>query len=1108
MSSASIQSSINALSETLVGRLYRRLSALSPSSGEVSELRAVFEYAVAAMLEGEKRVFATQYSRLVYLCSRMGADDALTAAVTACARRMAGAGAADAQAGDRGVEGDALLDDLLYVLYRFSGVRPEDAALSERLRRREAACEAGAAIPSQDAEAGQRENTEVFYGVVTEVSALHSEQDGRYFVLQMIPRPDAGGASSSGAGKRSVRVSSRYPDGTLREDLMRLREILRPYWSLNLTDLQAGESPGTFCTTSSTLAIVEPDYLVDVTDIAACFSFEQANPNVFLLSKLMPSRDSEAMFRGTLINDLLDAYLEGNEVSPQAVFRRALSRNLLKAARYGGRAVGRIWQEVVGEHRANIEAFAAGLRDQRVSVEPSFISALYGMQGRLDVLTEWPDDPSLKNIYELKSGRPPGGTALWRAHQVQVACYDMLLTSVYGRERRGTSALFYSAGGPYPLRNFLSSSLDRQEILALRNELIDRVYRLAEGDFSPLEDLCPERFGPHPAYLRQAVADYAAFYARLSPVQGKYYRAFMGFTLREMLAAKTGAFLRAGREGTSSHGYAALWRDTYDCKRENFAAIDSLAFEWYDRREHLLHFSIREPLEHTLRAGDTVVLYPYLGGRGDVLRNRVVKATLRQVEPRHLAVLPRGTRGEPDFFRSVDRWVLEHDMMERGYWSSVAGLFLLLGEASPARAALFGQAEPGRTEFPYRENTALTPGQNRAVRQALQARDYFLLQGPPGTGKTSGALMGIVSNLLEHTQDTVTILAFTNRAVAEIAHRLSCAGIDCLRLGHLASSDEEATLSRMSEGLKVNQVRELIASSRVILSTVSTYVSRADDLKELVRRDVVLVDEASQLTEAQLGGVLAGFRKFILLGDQKQLPAVTQQSAVYAATDDLDLQALEIGDLRDSLFERLWRYSVRRGFEGVCSMLDTHFRMHEEIADLVNPFYHGLLRSGTERQKAPAEIGFRLCFIPSDYEPSYKRHRGEAAAVAKILREIKDRYGRRFTEDTVGVVTPWRAQVGAIRAAVDDPQILEKVTIDTVERFQGGEKDIILVSMAVFDPSQMELLESVDGTGSVDRKLNVTVSRAREKLVVLGYEPALRASRFYAELLDRMHVEG
>lgn len=142
------------------------------------------------------------------------------------------------------------------------------------------------------------------------------------------------------------------------------------------------------------------------------------------------------------------------------------------------------------------------------------------------------------------------------------------------------------------------------------------------------------------------------------------------------------------------------------------------------------------------------------------------------------------------------------------------------------------------------------------------------------------------------------------------------AEIDFLRLGHESAAQQDRTLSRVAEGMKINQLREYVSSRRVILSTVSAYVSRADDLKELFPRDVVLVDEASQLTEVQLGGVLAGFRKFVLLGDQKQLPAVTLQSGAYARVEDPDLRAKGLYDLRDSLFERLWRYARTAGLRG------------------------------------------------------------------------------------------------------------------------------------------------------------------------------------------------
>lgn len=1069
--------------------LYDRLEALwsgNPSPREVrTELRSVFEYAVSSLLEGDMRTFGTQYSRIVYLCSKYGVGEELSAVMLAFNRMIAAeTGAADELENLR-----CLTARLLFILYGFSGVKAQDEVLSGFLGQEEQ--------ESLFAIKNKRTESDILSGVVTGISEIRAENAKRYYILELLPED----GPEYPAGRVQVTVAESYPGGYLRRDLMRFRELLKLYSFVRIIGMREGSSPGLFHTTSSSLMVLEPDYLVDVTDIAGCFGADSANPNIFLLSRLSPERDSEAMFKGTLINDLLDAYLNDEKASPDRVFRKALSKNLLKAARYGGQAVKRIWDSVLAEHGENIAAFARSLQDQRISVEPSFISALYGIQGRLDVLTEYPDDPLLKNIYELKSGRAPAGTALWRANQMQVACYDMLLTSVYGPQRRGTSALFYSSARQAPLRNFLSSPSDREAIVALRNEIVSTVYRLAEEDYAPLEALSPERFGECPPYLEEALGIYADFYAGLSPVKKKYYHLFLSFSLREMLAAKTGAFTKAGRDGASGRGYSSLWRDTVERKRDNFAIIDCLEFDWYDKREHLLHFVIRESVEHTMRPGDVVILYPYADGKGDALKNRIVKGTIRQVDAGHLVFSPRGTQAEIAFFRSFDRWALEHDVMEKGYWAGISGLFPLLSGRSTASGAVFGTLVPKQENFPYHRDDKLTENQNQAVRDALSARDYFLLQGPPGTGKTSGALMGIVKNILSSSRDNIAIMAFTNRAVAEIAEKLRKGGIEYLRLGHESASGEDKTLSGAAEGLKVNSIRDFVASRRVVLSTVSAYTSRMDDLKDMWRPDVAIVDEASQLTEIQLVGVLCAFRKFILIGDQKQLPAVTVQGGSYTRVKDKDLSALSLADLRGSLFERLWNYSREKGYVGVRAMLDTHFRMHDDIAALVNPFYGGMLRSGCPRQQEKSLLP-RLHFIPSAYEPVFKRHQGEAARVAELLKEIKRRYGKKFTADTIGVVTPWRAQIGVIRSAIDDAEILEKVTIDTVERFQGGEKDIMIVSMAVFSPSQMALLESVDASGEVDRKLNVTLSRAREELILLGYEPALMASPFYARVLE------
>ena len=1090
-----MQKTLEILPKSTARMLYDRMAALwsgTPSPREVrTELRSVFEYAVSSLLEGDIRTFGTQYSRIVYLCNKHGAGEELSAAMLFFNRAMA----VDTEDAG-GLENlHSLTSLLLFILYGFSGIEARDEVFSGFPG------QTGRRFPR--ATDNKTTNSDTLSGVVTGISEIRAENAKRYYVLELLPED----GSENPVGRLQVTVAESYPGGYLRRDLMRFRELLKPFSFVRIVGVREGSSSRIYHTTSSSLVVLEPDYLVDVTDIAGCFGADSANPNVFLLSKLSPERDSEAMFKGTLINDLLDAYLSDEGARPDAVFRKALSKNLLKAARYGGQAVKRIWDSVLAEHGENIAAFARSLQDQRISVEPSFISALYGMQGRLDVLTEYPGDPLLKNKYELKSGRAPAGTALWRANQIQVACYDMLLTSVYGPQRRGTSALFYSSAREAPLRNFLSSPSDREAIVSLRNEIVSIIYRLAEEDYAPLEAISPERFGEFPPYLEKALRAYADFYAGLSPVKKKYYHEFLSFSLREMLAAKTGAFTKAGREGTSGRGYSSLWRDTVERKRDNFAIIDCLEFDWYDKREHLLHFVIREPVEHTMRPGDVVVLYPYIDGKEDALKNRIVKGTIREVDAGRLVFSPRGTQAEIPFFRSFDRWALEHDVMEKGYWAGISGLFPLLMGRSTVSGAVFGTLVPEVENYPYSNDDKLTANQNEAVRDALSARDYFLLQGPPGTGKTSGALMGIVRNTLSRSQDNIAIMAFTNRAVAEIAEKLRKNKIDFLRLGHESARGEDKTLSGAAEGLKINNIRDFIASRRVVLSTVSAYISRMDDLKDMWRPDVAIVDEASQLTEVQLAGVLCAFRKFILIGDQKQLPAVTVQGESYTQVKDKDLSALSLADLRGSLFERLWNYSREKGYVGVRAMLDTHFRMHDDIAALVNPFYGGMLRSGCPRQQEKSVLP-RLHFIPSAYEPVFKRHQGEAVRVAGLLKEIKCRYGKKFTADTVGVVTPWRAQIGVIRSAIDDAEILEKVTIDTVERFQGGEKDIMIVSMAVFSPSQMVLLESVDASGVVDRKLNVTLSRAREELILLGYEPALVASPFYARIVEKIRTVG
>jgi DNA replication ATP-dependent helicase Dna2 len=197
--------------------------------------------------------------------------------------------------------------------------------------------------------------------------------------------------------------------------------------------------------------------------------------------------------------------------------------------------------------------------------------------------------------------------------------------------------------------------------------------------------------------------------------------------------------------------------------------------------------------------------------------------------------------------------------------------------------------------------------------------------------------------------------------------------------------------------------------------------------------------------------------------------------------------------------------------------------MHNDIAALINPWYAGQLSAGSTHQSAPFSEMFegsekwdyllskgRTLFIPSPHEATSKMHKTEAQQVVSLLHHLKNRYGKDFSSSTVGVVTPWRTQISLIRELIGNNEQLQHVNIDTAERFQGAENDIIIVSLAVYHPVQLGMLQNLgifewnEQSVELDRKLLVTLSRARKQVILMGHEPALRASAHYAGILDSM----
>ncbi|MBF1579818.1 DEAD/DEAH box helicase [Prevotella sp.] len=397
-----------------------------------------------------------------------------------------------------------------------------------------------------------------------------------------------------------------------------------------------------------------------------------------------------------------------------------------------------------------------------------------------------------------------------------------------------------------------------------------------------------------------------------------------------------------------------------------------------------------------------------------------------------------------------------------------------------------------------------------------------------------------------NTQTAILLLAYTNRAVDEICNMLTENELDYIRIGNEFSCDPKYSDHLLKEVLDdnatLNSIKSTIADARIVVATTSTMNSNAA-LFNIKHFDLAIIDEASQILEPNIIGLLTvqhaerrAIDRFILIGDHKQLPAVVQQQDTLETEEtNTFLKNIHLLSCANSLFERLILTERAAGRSEFVGTLHKQGRMHPDIADFANrkfyareqlecvPLAHQLEQTLAYNETSEDETddvlkAHRMIFIPSkpcrQLNISEKVNTEEARIITDLLRRLYRQLGNNFDpQKSVGVIVPYRNQIAMIRKEIEKLGIpeLEEISIDTVERYQGSQRDIILYSFTIQSRYQLDFLTAntfyEDGQ-PIDRKLNVAITRARKQLILTGNEPTLRQNQIFAELIDYIKEKG
>ena len=385
-------------------------------------------------------------------------------------------------------------------------------------------------------------------------------------------------------------------------------------------------------------------------------------------------------------------------------------------------------------------------------------------------------------------------------------------------------------------------------------------------------------------------------------------------------------------------------------------------------------------------------------------------------------------------------------------------------------------------------NFELNTIQKKAVMLSLGIKKLLLIQGPPGTGKTS--IIAMIVRELNKIGKKIIISSFTHRALDEMIDKIYELDSD-LKVFRITNSGFKLKSNPMNEENEKTNTERLVDTKKIIddfpilASTSYSWSSgKYDSLLGKDGYDVAIIDEASQMIMPNSFGVLRLAKSHILVGDHHQQPPI--------------LTSNDSSVLNKTLFQEL--FDNQNVPDSVKVMLNTQHRMNPVLGSFISKeFYDGKLLNNTKisfkklyDEKQTPTIISKICY-PKDVITIVDTQNSNDNLDSKSFEEdgeiILDLFEflirKGVNPKTIGIIAPYRAQVALIRRKLDvsieneSLKIDSRDLVDTVDRFQGDERDVIIFSTCVSDKNNSSFLGD-------KRKINVALSRAKKKLIIVG----------------------